>query len=584
MKVGQLLLALFFILPSLVFAQVLPRTMTPAEHKLMPRYIQDVVQSASSRSLTPPENPRTLSEWEELQGIVIAWDSYFAEIQSQIVLHASKEVTVYILSKDIAATKNDLNANAVDYSSNVVFVNGAYNSLWIRDYGPNSVYINDVDSLIFVDWIYNRPRYKDDQVPNVLGSYMNYPVYELNTQPNDLVHTGGNFMSNGHHQGFSSRLVLDENGPQNNWGKTIHDEASVDNIMEKFMGISEYIKMENLPFDEIHHIDMHMKLLDEETLIVGEYPDGIADGPQIEANLQYVLNNFKTVYNRPFKVHRVPMPPDQWDQYPDKNGAYRTYANALIVNKTILVPVYEEKYDTTALAVWQKAMPGHKVVGINCNKIIPLSGAIHCITKEIGAANPIWITHKPIRQPKLSSPSDWDVNVTIRHRHPIESAWLMYSVNGGDSYSKIELEATTDNQWKTNLFEATHESDTTMYYIVAKSIHDKQIQAPLTGSNGGGYRYFLTNSTSVNTTTSPEIAPIYPNPSNGITVLPLKFVKPTKLKVDMLDMMGNQVLNIYSGQYSEEQIFFNTEQLPAGSYMIRIQAGSVYEIRKLIVR
>ena len=35
--------------------------------------------------------------------------------------------------------------------------------------------------------------------------------------------------------------------------------------------------MPTLPYDGIHHIDMHMKLLDEETLLVSEYPDGVAD-------------------------------------------------------------------------------------------------------------------------------------------------------------------------------------------------------------------------------------------------------------------------------------------------------------------
>ena len=33
---------------------------------------------------------------------------------------------------------------------------------------------------------------------------------------------------------------------------------------------------------------MHMKLLNEETLLVAEYPEGLSDGPQIEENLQYI--------------------------------------------------------------------------------------------------------------------------------------------------------------------------------------------------------------------------------------------------------------------------------------------------------
>ena len=36
---------------------------------------------------------------------------------------------------------------------------------------------------------------------------------------------------------------------------------------------------------EIHHVDMHMKLLDEETILVGEYPEGVSDYYLIESNI-----------------------------------------------------------------------------------------------------------------------------------------------------------------------------------------------------------------------------------------------------------------------------------------------------------
>ena len=90
-----------------------------------------------------------------------------------------------------------------------------------------------------------------------------------------------------------------------------HSEAELDDIFQNWMGIDEYIKMTELPYDEIHHIDMHMKLLDEETLLIGEYPEGTSDGPQIEANIQYVLSNFTTKFGTPFKVVRIPQP---WQQ------------------------------------------------------------------------------------------------------------------------------------------------------------------------------------------------------------------------------------------------------------------------------
>ena len=68
------------------------------------------------------------------------------------------------------------------------------------------------------------------------------------------------------------------------------------------MGINRYVLMDKLPYDQIHHIDMHLKLLDEETLLVGEYPPGIADGPQIEQNLAYVVVELCFAMGRPLIV------------------------------------------------------------------------------------------------------------------------------------------------------------------------------------------------------------------------------------------------------------------------------------------
>ena len=75
------------------------------------------------------------------------------------------------------------------------------------------------------------------------------------------------------------------------WGTQFPDQSAedIEGILADFMGLHTYVRMENLPFDGIHHIDMHMKLLDEETILMAEYPAGVADGPQIEANLEYVL-------------------------------------------------------------------------------------------------------------------------------------------------------------------------------------------------------------------------------------------------------------------------------------------------------
>src|SRR5690606_20878737 len=113
---------------------------------------------------------------------------------------------------------------------------------------------------------------------------------------------GGNNFSDGMGTNFSSKLVLEENGINNMWGTSNHTEEGVDSIMRRFYGIDRYVKFDVLPYDGIHHIDMHMKLLNEETLLVGEYPEGVIDRDQIEANIQYLLVNFTTPFGTPYKV------------------------------------------------------------------------------------------------------------------------------------------------------------------------------------------------------------------------------------------------------------------------------------------
>ena len=69
--------------------------------------------------------------------------------------------------------------------------------------------------------------------PYRVADEMSIPIFSTTEAPNDLVHTGGNFMADGMNTGFSSELVLEENGPNNTWGDSNHDEAAVDQIMNE---------------------------------------------------------------------------------------------------------------------------------------------------------------------------------------------------------------------------------------------------------------------------------------------------------------------------------------------------------------
>jgi len=147
---------------------------------------------------TPPpyDNIRTAAEWEEVEALTISWTS-FPCIQKQIVEAAKEECTVIIFAEDMEEVTDYLTGNQCGGAltlENIQIVPTVYNSIWIRDYGANTVYGSWNDDRVLVDWLYNRPRPEDDAIPDVLASTLGLELYSTTGTPNDLMNTGGNWI------------------------------------------------------------------------------------------------------------------------------------------------------------------------------------------------------------------------------------------------------------------------------------------------------------------------------------------------------------------------------------------------------
>jgi agmatine deiminase len=558
--------------------------MSDAEKRQLPRYNFLRNSIPSSAAVLPPSSPvRTMAEWEELQGFVIAWKQ-FPTMLREIVKAAKTETKVLLLYEapdTPTSIKNYLAAGGVD-TVNVLFVNTPLNSVWCRDYGPWSVYTNDVDTLLTIDWIYNRPRPDDDQVPAAVAGLINSPLYQTTQLPWDLVNTGGNFMCDGFGTGFSSNLILTDNLASAGFNVN-HTAAEIDTIMSRFMGISRYIKMTTLPYDAIHHIDMHMKLINEETLVMGQYPPNIADGPQIEANLQYILTNFMSVYGTPYKVIRIPMPDDN-GAYPNTTGDYFTYTNASFINKTLIVPTYNIPEDTIALNIYKAALPGYTITGINSLPSIPSLGALHCITKEVGANDPLLISHQELSD-TYDSANNYMVDAFIRHKSGINTATLFYTTDTAQGYTGIAMTpAVAANHWESQI-PAQPAGTHIYYYIQAESASGKTQVRPMPAP-AGVWEFDVLNVTGLNEANSSiEFKSTYPNPSKGITCIPVFSNSEKFIEVALFNIDGKKVTDIYKGVCEgEKNLFVNTVNMASGVYFIQIQQGDNSLRQKLIVR
>jgi len=488
--------------------EVLPKGITEAEKGILSEY-QFVNRVVSD----PPTGPvRAAAEWEEVEYLVITWVPSFQNILRQIVEVGINECKVIITTQNQASVASYLTSQGVNLT-NVIFMNEPYNSIWIRDYGGNTIYSDDVGEKAYTDWIYNRPRPFDDVMPSAHANMLGFPIYVTDTGTNDLVNTGGNYMSDGLGNAFASKLVLNENAPGNPYGVTPKTESDIDGIMNAYMGIENYIKMETLQYDQIHHIDMHMKLLDEETLLVSKYPEGVADGPQIEENIDYVLSNFNSTFGTPYDVVWIDAPPSTGGNYPDTGGYYRTFSNSVFINGSVIVPTYRPEVDGPALDLYQDLLPGYNIVGIDVDNpgenLISLYGAIHCIVHTIGVDDPLWIVHQPIDEANTSSTIS--VDAMIKHISGISNASLFWREEGDTNYNEVPMSFVSDDDWSADL--SIPATPTNLeYYIEAEANSGKVLTRPIVAPEG--YWTINVEILSAEDWAINNISEPYPNPTN----------------------------------------------------------------------
>ena len=494
-------------LSSIAQESSLPKGLSEQEKELVSSF-----SFRSNKRTAPPISPvRTAAEWEEVEYLLVTWDPAFDDILRQIVAVGVNECKVMITADDEETVSDYLAENGIDLT-NITFLDAGWDSIWIRDYSGNTVYTEDVGERALVDWIYNRPRPLDNVMPSVHAETAGIPIYITDSGTNDLVNTGGNFMTDGLGTAFASELILDENDEDNEYGVTVKTEEDIDEIMEEYMGISNYIKMPTLPYDGIHHIDMHMKLLDEETLLVSKYPEGVADGPQIEANIEYVLENFQSPFGTPYRIKWIDAPPSSSGDYPDTGGYYRTYSNMVIVNKSILVPVYRPEVDEPALDYLQELMPGYNIVGIDVDNatepLIASSGAIHCITHTIGVDEPLLIVHQPIRE--AAPGTTVSIDAMIKHISGVAAAKVFWRNQGTTDFSEAIMTATEENNWTAAITLDGLGTDVE-YYIEAEANSGKTLTRPIVAPEG--YWTIMAETLSAAEWAAKKIHGPYPNPA-----------------------------------------------------------------------
>lgn len=94
------------------------------------------------------------------------------------------------------------------------------------------------------------------------------------------------------------------------------------------------------------------------------------------------LAALRTAYGRPYHLLELPLPDPIYDS--DGRRLPATYANFLIVNGAVLLPVYGQPLkDKMAADIIAAAMPDYAVVPVDCRTLILQHGSLHCSTMQL---------------------------------------------------------------------------------------------------------------------------------------------------------------------------------------------------------
>ena len=339
------------------------------------------------RAGTPPTAPVTnVAEFEHSQGVLVAYATNYGGfgIPYNLISRMAEIVPVTVAVRNSSQqyqVRESLQQNGVDVN-NVNFVLGAVDSYWARDFGPWFV-IDGNDQFGVADFTYNRPiRPNDDAHMAIMAQYLDINHYDF-----PLVHTGGNYMTDGYGMSASTDLVLEENGNLT--------EAQVRQLASDYLGIETYHITIDPQGDYIAHIDCWGKFLDVDKVLIAQLPQNASRYQEYEDVANYFANATSSWGNK-YQVYRVFEPGSV------VSNARTPYTNSLILNDHVFVPVTGIDYDDDAIEVYRQAMPGYTIVPImeKSDAQWVNTDALHCRTHEIADLGMLRIVHYPTLGPQ----------------------------------------------------------------------------------------------------------------------------------------------------------------------------------------
>lgn len=263
---------------------------------------------------------------------------------------------------------------------NLILVEMTTNDTWTRDFGAISVFVNGKPTVIdfgFNGWGLKFAANLDNQITGKLyekGVFQ--PEIAYHNQLNFTLE-GGSIESDGKGTVLTTSECLtapNRNQPMN--------KKEIEAHLKKTLGATRVLWLDfgYLAGDDTDsHVDTLVRFCNENTIVYVKCDDENDEHFAELQKMEQQLRTFTDFEGKPYTLIALPMADAVFF-----NGQRlpATYANFLIINGAVLLPIYQSPKDATAKAQLQKAFPDREIIGIDCRPLIKQGGSLHCVTMQ----------------------------------------------------------------------------------------------------------------------------------------------------------------------------------------------------------
>ena len=308
------------------------------------------------------------AEFDQYDYLVLCWKIHYNELfYRTLVKHILSDSIQLVLVYKTENDQHHIEEILRKYNINleqIIFLQYDYDSVWVRDYGPIPIRIEQ-QGQAYLNYQYPMAgRGKDNQFASFFTKEFGLPL-----RSSKVSFFGGNLTTNGTDILICTKNILRFNS---------FSETEIKTILKEELNLKKCLFLERLTQEKTGHIDMIVKFASPTDLLITRLSPAHPDYDLMEQNIRYLTQTLGDLVN----FHFLPIAPDDGD-YAEIGSYFYSYINSIILNESIVIPLFGENSDDEAWKLFENVFPKHQIKGVYCKDLIGLRGALHCLTWNV---------------------------------------------------------------------------------------------------------------------------------------------------------------------------------------------------------